>query len=137
VVGCANEAARLRRPDLGLYQDIRRSRRLIERLSALLDEPDCRIVVLTGAAGLGKTAFMAHIAAAHPDWLRYFIRRDSRILLGPGDARTFLLTVGGQLAALRPDLFASDKVEIEVQQRGDMVARGGAATTAKIAEVRR
>lgn len=109
---------------------------LIERLSAVLEEPDCRIVVLTGAAGVGKTAFMAHIAAAHPDWLRYFIRRDSQMLLGPGDARTFLLTVGGQLAALRPDLFASDKVEIEVQQRGDIVARGGAATTAKIAEVR-
>jgi hypothetical protein len=109
---------------------------LDERLSALLDEPDCRIVVLTGGAGVGKTAFLAHLASLHADWLRYFIRRDSSILMAPGDARTFLLTVGGQLAASRPSLFAPDKLEIMVRQRVGTVAPGGVVSAARIAELR-
>ena len=50
--------------------------------------------MLTRGPGVGKTAFMAHLAAMHPDWLRYFTRRDSRDLPRPGDARTFLLAIG-------------------------------------------
>jgi hypothetical protein len=109
---------------------------LLERLGGLLDEPDCRIAVLTGVAGVGKTAVLAHLAARHIDWLRYFIRRDSSVLIAPGDARTFLLTVGGQLAAARPALFAADKLELVVHQRAAAVTHDGAVLGAKIDELR-
>ncbi len=56
---------------------------LVEQVDALLDDPDCCFVVLTGGPGVGKTAFLAHLAATHSQWLRYFIRRDSRDLLRP------------------------------------------------------
>lgn len=75
---------------------------LVEQVGELLDDPDCRLVVITGGLGVGKTAFMARLAAYHTDWPRYFIRRDSRDLLRPGAANTFLLVVGGQLASLYP-----------------------------------
>jgi hypothetical protein len=100
---------------------------LVKQVSDLLDEPDCRFIVLTGGAGVGKSAFMAQLAATHPQWPRYFIRRDSRELLRPGDAKTFLLTVGGQLATLYPDLFKPERLEVVVRQRiGDLQASGDA-----------
>src|SRR5512146_1832496 len=76
---------------------------LMEAINHLLEDPGCRFVVLTGEAGTGKTALMAELAKRNPRWLRYFIRRDSRDLLSPSDGKTFFLTVGGQLASLRPD----------------------------------
>jgi hypothetical protein len=98
---------------------------LLEQVFDLLDDPDCRFVVLTGGMGVGKTAFMAHLAATHPQWPRYFLRRDSVNFLRPGDAKTFLLTVGGQLATLYPDLFKPDRLEAVVRQRiGDPEANG-------------
>lgn len=78
---------------------------LVAQLGEMLDRPDCRIVVLTGGPSVGKTAFLAHLAATHPHRPRYFIRRDSRQFLRPGDATTFLLTIGRQLATLYPQLF--------------------------------
>jgi len=54
--------------------------RLVDRLERLMAEPDCHIVMLTGAPGVGKTALVAHLAAEHTDWFCYFIRRDSREL---------------------------------------------------------
>jgi hypothetical protein len=109
---------------------------LVDQVSALLDDPECRFVVLTGGAGVGKTAFLAHLAAAHPQWPRYFIRRDSRDLLRPGDANTFLLTIGGQLATLYPHLFHPENVQIVVRQRIGGVEAGGEATGARIEELR-
>ncbi|MGB6690585.1 MAG: ATP-binding protein [Terracidiphilus sp.] len=50
---------------------------LIEKISAALDEHGCRFIVLTGGPGVGKSAVMSHLAATNPQWLRYFIRRDS------------------------------------------------------------
>ena len=85
---------------------------LVRQVNALLNDPDCRFVVLTGRPGVGKTAFLAHLAATHPHWLRYFIRRDSKDLLRPGDAKTFLLTIGGQLATLYPHLFHPENLEV-------------------------
>ena len=108
---------------------------LVGQVNALLDDPDCRIVVLTGGAGMGKSAFAAHLAATHPHWPRYFIRRDSRELLSPGDAKTFLLTVGGQLATLYPDLFKPDRLEIVVRQRIGELKAGGEAVAVRIKEL--
>jgi WD40 repeat protein len=109
---------------------------LVKQVNALLDEPDCRFVVLTGGPGVGKTAFMAHLAATHPQWPRYFIRRDSRDLLRPGDASTFLLTIGGQLATLYPHLFHPENLEVVVRQRVGDVEAGGEAIGARIEELR-
>ncbi len=109
---------------------------LAKQVNALLDDPGCRFVVLTGGPGVGKTAFLAHLAATHPQWPRYFIRRDSRDLLRPGDANTFLLTIGGQLATLYPHLFHPENLEVVVRQRIGSVAAGGEATAVRIDELR-
>jgi hypothetical protein len=109
---------------------------LVEQVNALIENPDCRFVVLTGGPGVGKTAFLAHLAATHPQWPRYFIRRDSRDLLRPGDANTFLLTIGGQLATLYPHLFHPDNLEVAVYQRIGSVEADGEATGARIDELR-
>jgi hypothetical protein len=100
---------------------------LVRQVNELLNDPDCRFVVLTGGAGAGKSAFMAHLAATNTQWPPYFIRRDSRKLLSAGDAKTFLITVGGQFATLYPDLFKPNRLEIVVRQRiGDLEADGEA-----------
>jgi len=108
---------------------------LVKQVDALLDDPDCRFIVLTGGPGVGKTAFLAHLAATHPQWLRYFIRRDSKDLLRPGDANTFLLTIGRQLATLYPHLFRPENLEVVVRQRIGSVDAGGDAIAARIKEL--
>lgn len=105
-------------------------------MQALLDEPARRFVVLTGGPGVGKTAFLAHLAATHPQWPRYFIRRGSRDLLRPGDANTFLLTIGGQLATLYPHLFHPENLGVVVRQRIGSVDASGEATAVHIDELR-
>jgi hypothetical protein len=54
---------------------------LAQALDAKLHEPGKRFVLLTAEPGAGKSAFMAQLAHDHPDWLRYFIRRDQRSVL--------------------------------------------------------
>lgn len=54
---------------------------LAEELDEQLKKPDTQFVLLTAEPGVGKTAFMAQLACDHPDWLRYFIRRDQRSAL--------------------------------------------------------
>src|SRR4051812_13503224 len=49
---------------------------LARELEVRLSLDDCRFVLLIAEPGAGKSAFMAQIAEGHPDWLRYFIRRD-------------------------------------------------------------
>lgn len=109
---------------------------LDERLLSLLDEQQCRLVLLTGAPGVGKTAFLAHLAATNSDWLRYFVRTDSRVFLRPGDARTFLLTIGAQLAALKPELFHPDTLDIAVNQEIDTIAESGEVVGISVEELR-
>ncbi len=109
---------------------------LVEQVDSLLAHPDCRFVVLTGGPGVGKSAFMAHLAATRVQWLRYFIRRDSRELLSSSDGKTFLLTVGGQLATLQPGLFKPEKLEVVAQQRIGDLESSGEAVGVRIQELR-
>ena len=44
---------------------------LVEQVNVSFHDPDCRFVVLTGGPGVGKTAFLAHLVATHPQWPRY------------------------------------------------------------------
>jgi hypothetical protein len=77
---------------------------------------------------------MAQLAADRPTWLRYFIRRDQRTPLGDVGVRSFLLRIGYQLAALQPDIFTSERIQLSVEQRvGEIEARGEVVGT----EVRR
>ena len=67
---------------------------LSEQVAGTLADPQCRFLLLTGEPGSGKTAFMAGLAHEHPDWLRYFIRRDTQTPLSSGDTRSFLFALG-------------------------------------------
>lgn len=105
---------------------------LEKRVQDLLNEPDCRYVLLTAEPGAGKTAFMAQLAHNHGDWLRYFIRRTSTQPLSSGDARSFLFAIGHQLAATQPDLFNPDKLKVEVEQDVEENAASGRVTGIEI-----
>ena len=85
---------------------------LAEELDGKLHEPGKRFVLLTAEPGAGKSAFMAQLARDHPDWLRYFIRRDQREVLADVSARSLLLRVGYQLAAFHPELFSKDRLTL-------------------------
>ncbi|MFX1411946.1 MAG: hypothetical protein ACFFA6_16485, partial [Promethearchaeota archaeon] len=90
---------------------------LADEVATQLAKPDCRFVLLTAAPGAGKSTFMAQIAADHPDWPRYFIRRDQRTPLGDVGAHSFLLRIGYQLAARYPEAFTQENLRVSVQQR--------------------
>jgi hypothetical protein len=90
---------------------------LKKQVEEKLAEPDCRFLLLTAEPGAGKSAFMAWLAHQHPDWCRYFIRRDQRTPLGDVGSYSFLLQVGFQLVATYPDLFKQEQIKIVVEQR--------------------
>ena len=92
-------------------------------------------VLLTAEPGFGKSAFMAQLAADHPNWLRYFIRRDQATPLSDVGPRSFLLRIGFQLAALYPELFTTDAVRLTVEQRIGTVKDGGSVVGAEIGKI--
>jgi WD40 repeat protein len=98
---------------------------LLERVQEALSSPRARFVLLTAEPGSGKSALMAHLARLHPAWPRHFLRRDSVTALQGGDARTFLFSVGHQLARLHPSLFDPRQLEVVVRQRIERVASRG------------
>lgn len=114
-------------------------RRAIE---AHLDDPDCRIVLVDGGPGSGKTTLMAWLADERRDWLRYFIRRSGEPLASEahrreGDLKSFLLAIGRQLAALRPEIFPglSELASIVADVNGREVDRTGRAYAILIDEM--
>jgi hypothetical protein len=100
---------------------------LADDVAEKMEQPNCRYVLLTAEPGAGKTAFAAWQAQQHPDWLRYFIRRDSLTPLSSGDIRSFLFTLGHQLAASKPELYRPDILTGIVQQRIGTIQPGGKA----------
>jgi len=105
---------------------------LAHELDACLSSPDCRFVLLTAAPGAGKSTFIAQLAHDHADWPVYFIRRDQRTPLGDVSARSFLLHIGYQLAALHPQVFEPERVKMVVEQRVRAVEAGGAVVAANV-----
>src|SRR5438045_2377787 len=89
---------------------------LEQDLQRRLDEPGCRFVLLTGEPGGGKSGFIAQLAAAHHDWPVYFIRRDQRRSLGEASAKSFLLRIGFQMAALFPRAFDLEQIRVDIEQ---------------------
>ena len=109
---------------------------LVHDLEACFAQPGCRFVVLTREPGAGKSGFVAQLASDHPDWLVYFIRRDQRTSLGEIGGRSFLLRIGVQLSACRPELFALDQVRIDVEQQIGTVQNSGEVVAARIDKIR-
>src|SRR5450432_2984197 len=81
---------------------------VLEKITASLDAPGCRIVLLLGQAGAGKTGILAELARRHRHWPRYFIRRAAEpetAYQHEGGLASFLTVVGLQLLARQPGLF--------------------------------
>ncbi|ONI74770.1 hypothetical protein ALI144C_38865 [Actinosynnema sp. ALI-1.44] len=97
---------------------------LAGRVEQHFDDPGCRFVLLTGGPGTGKSAFLAWLSQRHALSPRYFLRRLSNHPLASGDASSLLLSVGHQLAVLRPDLMRPD-VDVSVEQTAGTVAAEG------------
>ena len=108
---------------------------LRERIERALADDESRYVLVTGEPGAGKTSLLAGLAATHPDWLRYFVRRDSRTALAGGDVQSFLLSIGHQLARQRPEVFERERLEVVVRQHIDTVEAGGSAVGIRIADL--
>ncbi|HVB44090.1 MAG TPA: AAA family ATPase [Streptosporangiaceae bacterium] len=99
---------------------------LLAEIIARLDEPDCRIVLLVGGAGAGKTGVLAELARRNRDWPRYFVRRAAEpetAYQHEGGLASFLTVVGLQLRARQPELFPGtatldEEVQVGVVERG-------------------
>ncbi len=90
---------------------------LADDVAARLEDPGCRLVLLTASPGAGKSAFVAQLAHEHPRWPVYFVRRDQIGPLMDVGAHSFLMRVGFQLAMHHPDLFKPEQVKVTVEQR--------------------
>lgn len=95
----------------------------------------CRYVLLTAEPGAGKTCLVAAMAAGDPHRPRYFARRNSATPLTGGGARSFLLSVGHQLARRRPHLFRPDGLDIAVRQQVDSILPGGRAVGVRVEDL--
>ncbi|SNY88898.1 WD40 repeat [Nocardia amikacinitolerans] len=105
---------------------------LAEALTELLDEPDCRFVLLTGGPGSGKSSFASWLVEHEPSALRYFIRRDSMSRASAGDVRSVLLTLGHQFAVLHPEAFETDALRLVIEQQAGRVGQGGRMVGIKV-----
>jgi hypothetical protein len=108
---------------------------LAERVETAMAAPDCRFVLLTAGPGAGKTSFVAQLAQDHPEWPRYFIRRDQFTPVGDPGAHSFLLQTGLQLAARFPEAFEQEQLRVSVEQRIGAVADGGRVVGAEIERI--
>ncbi|MCZ7569918.1 MAG: hypothetical protein M5U01_15225 [Ardenticatenaceae bacterium] len=104
-------------------------------LEARLRIPNCRFVLLIAEPGAGKSTFIAQLAHDHPEWLRYFIRRDQRTPLAGVGAHSFLLRLGYQLAALHPECFSQEQIRLTIEQRVGTVAEPGTVVGAEVKRV--
>lgn len=109
---------------------------LMKVLEARLAEPGKRFVLITAEPSAGKSTFMAEVANAHPQWLRYFIRRDQRTVLADVSSKSLLLRLGYQLAASNPGLFQLRQLQLSVEQRIGEIAGGGEVVGAEIKRLR-
>lgn len=104
-----------------------------------LDEEGCRIVLLTGAPGTGKSTIMGQLAGQHGHWPRYFIRRagesDSDLHSHEGGVTSFLTQIGFQLLNLRGrELFPPPDPRLVPEMDVDVVGPGADVAVIRVAE---
>ncbi|MDA9396264.1 hypothetical protein WN73_37755 [Bradyrhizobium sp. CCBAU 45394] len=109
---------------------------LEDELREQLDRPDCRFVLVVAEPGSGKSSFIAQLANNNTDWPVFYIRRDQTTSIGETSARSFLLRIGWQLAALRPELFDLDSVEVDVTQSVGDIPEGADVIGARVERLR-
>jgi hypothetical protein len=97
-----------------------------------LAQPACRFLLITAEPGAGKSALMAGLARRHPQWPRYFIRRDQLTPFGNAGVRDFLLTIGLQLAASYPAAFQRQHLRTVIEQRLGSLEAGAEAVGAQV-----
>ncbi len=108
---------------------------LAGRIERHLRDPTCRFVLLSGGPGTGKSAFLAWLTRRHDVSPRYFLRRHSCHPLASGDARSLLLSIGHQLAVLRPAIMRTD-LAVEVSQNVGRVAGTGRVVGVRVGTMR-
>ena len=104
---------------------------LATRIERHFRDPDCRFVLLSGGPGVGKSTLLAWLTQRHALSPRYFLRRLSNHPLAGGDAWSLLLSVGHQLALLRPELMRID-LDVQVTQAVGRVAEAGRVVGARV-----
>ena len=90
---------------------------LEERLLNALKKTERDFVLISGEPGTGKSSFTLELAAGHPNWPRYLIRKDQVTPFGEPSPRAVLLQVGFQLAARYPNIFQNDQLRVVIKQR--------------------
>ena len=108
---------------------------LTQQIERHFRDPECQMVFVTGEAGVGKSALAARTARTEQLAPRYFIRVDSRTRHAGIGAVEILLSVGRQLAILRPDAFADQDAFIHVDMRVGRAAAGSSQTAIEAGEI--
>ena len=88
---------------------------LLDRVERHFRDPGCRFVLLLGGPGTGKSTVLAWLARRYGLSPRYFL---SGLRGGPpagGDAKSLLIRLGNQLAALKPGVMGAD-LDVRVEQ---------------------
>lgn len=104
-----------------------------------LADSECRIVLLTGPPGAGKSTIMGHLAEQHDKWLRYFIRRagetDSDAHSHEGGVTSFFTQIGFQLLNLwGEDLFPRPDTNLTGELDVSEVGPGADVAVLRVAE---
>ena len=108
---------------------------LTSALTAALSDPSCRIVLLNGQMGSGKSAFLADWSAQNPDAMLYSIRKNSHERNRSGSANDLLSAVIEHFSSLYPALFESVGLSATIVQRIDQIAAGGSVVGVHIDEL--
>jgi hypothetical protein len=108
---------------------------LKDEIESALDAEPCRIVLVTGEPGAGKTSMLSGLARDNPEWLRYFVAQRDGGVHAAGDVTSFLLSIGNQFARQWPEAFDVKRLEVVVQQQIDNIEAGGSAVGIKISDL--
>jgi hypothetical protein len=104
----------------------------LARVMAALADSGCRIILVTGAPGTGKTSLLAHLAERHPKWPRYFIRDETG---HDGSLGSFLAAIGRQCAELWPPPDVEPPVVISARSDVEKVEEIGVVAPARIGPI--
>ncbi|MEV8443639.1 hypothetical protein AB0425_40240 [Actinosynnema sp. NPDC051121] len=88
---------------------------LVDRVERHFRDPGCRFVLLLGGPGTGKSTVLAWLSRRFGLSPRYFLSKLGGGPLAGGDAKSLLIRLGNQLAALRPGVMGAD-LDVRVDQ---------------------